>query len=81
MRHTDRLRSRGDAATLAALLVAWLRRGVRVAVCTAGVVCAGCAERVPDAAHTLPFGFLDTPAPGASVARVTRVAGWALDDG
>jgi hypothetical protein len=58
-----------------------VRRGVQIAVVAGGVACASCAERVPDAAHALPFGFLDTPAPGAAVARVTRVAGWALDDG
>ncbi len=48
----------------------------------ATVAMAACGRpRVPDAANLLPFGFLDVPANGASVARVTRVAGWALDDG
>ena len=52
--------------------------------CFVAVGCAclafGCAERLPDPANELPFGFVDVPANGAAVARVVRVAGWALDD-
>ncbi|MCC7125389.1 MAG: hypothetical protein IT178_11110 [Acidobacteria bacterium] len=57
-------------------------RMTTVAMFTAVAMMTACGgPRVPDAANLLPFGFLDVPASGASVARVTRVAGWALDDG
>lgn len=55
-------------------------RGLALVALAATLGCGGGAT-LPDATHTVPFGFVDVPVPGASVARVTRVAGWALDDG
>jgi hypothetical protein len=66
------------SATMAAMLTRLVCPVILSAAVAVGV---GCAERAPDAANALPFGFLDSPSPGAPVARVTRVAGWALDDG
>lgn len=44
------------------------------------LVLTGCSDRLPDAANELPFGVIDVPVTGATVARVSRIAGWALDD-
>jgi len=77
----SRLMCRDASATIAAMIAPLVRPAILVAALAAGAGGPGCAERAPDAANALPFGFLDAPVPGASVARVTRVAGWALDDG
>lgn len=69
------------SVTIAAMSAPLVRPAILVAALAAGVACAGCREGAPDAANALPFGFLDAPVPQSSVARVTRVAGWALDDG
>ncbi len=40
----------------------------------------GCSDRLPESSNELPFGVIDVPVTGATVARVSRVSGWALDD-
>ena len=55
--------------------------GPALALAATVAVGAACRESGPNPDNVLPFGFLDSPANGAAVARVTRVAGWALDDG
>jgi hypothetical protein len=52
---------------------------VAAAWIVAAVACG--ARPLPEPDNELPFGFMDVPANGATVGRVTRVAGWALDDG
>lgn len=44
------------------------------------LVLTGCGGRLPEGSNELPFGVIDVPTTGATVARVSRVAGWALDD-
>jgi hypothetical protein len=67
------LRSEGSRS------VAWRFRAA--AVCAAAIALA-CAQGkgVQDPANELPFGHVDTPAPGAEVHALTAVGGWAMDD-
>jgi predicted amidohydrolase YtcJ len=38
------------------------------------------ATSIKDSAKTIPFGFLDSPAPGQNISGIFTIYGWALDD-